>query len=774
MSSSTSRFSFSRLLQRNSRQKKAADSPSQPALLDAIPFRTVTTIPHQLCKVCRKFAKSYQAFRLSRGLALTEFKDGDYAQFRHQTSLRALVKSSLRGCHLCSLIAAAVAHRMEVAVSQQTAQKRTANQFPQLRSIFPFSGPLDEPPPAWPYRITLSVATWHLISYGSMHQLSIHLPVKIPNMVTPDLEIHASPAEEGRDSTCHDAPEPAGQDLTARFVCSTASEACFRLARSWLADCTSNHPRCTKGLHRSPQNYLPTRLLDTNPDERDPTRLRLCLGCDLEPSEPYLTLSHCWGTTPTKKLTSDNIEALKGGFRFEELPLTFQHAVLIARELGVRYLWIDSLCIIQNSISDWEVESATMGRVYSHSLCTISALHSSSSESGCFASRDPQTARPCRILGDETAGLYVHNYSPEMAEWRFSGDDATTGHLHKRAWVVQERLLSPRTLHYGSREISWECVTGDKSEAWPRGIQWDWKDNELYRRPKEMFSSILEFNDKSKLGSYHGAPVGPGDLETSELQDDGAEKFTAPTYIFQKTYGSIIQMYTSCSLTFAKDKLTAISGIIQLIEQSSGLTPIAGLWRELLLPNMLWFSQTSSPRPEFNSGDKPPPSWSWASVSGPVEFVYPRLHVGGEESVLFLKMWVSYKLEWKAVVHEASPTLLHIRAPLRPIRWGENSGAEAYQYNHQARSGNDLWISDFPLNESTSNLHALLVAHGKTQANVESGRMDIGLILAPLDGDDQGKWTRVGLFQQNYWDRDKYPIFVYDAEPLEPSDVLIL
>jgi hypothetical protein len=651
----SSRFSFSSLFRRASRQQNAAFPPSQPALLEAVPFRTTYTIPHKLCKVCRQFSKSYKAFRAGRGLAPTEFKVGDYAQFRHHRSGDALVKSAALGCHLCSLILAKVVQQIEATKSEKTVQKRSISKWPPpIHSIFPVSGPVDEPPIAFPNYITLSVATWVLISYGSMHQLSIHLPRKIPNMVTPDLEIHAFPAEGRRDNSCTDAPEPAGQDLTAQFICSTASEASFQLARAWLTDCLTNHLRCRKGLHRESHNYLPTRLLDTNPDERDPRRLRLCLGSDLESTEAYLTLSHCWGTTPTKKLTSDNIDALKSGFHFEELPLTFQHAVLIARELSVRYLWIDSLCIIQDSVSDWEVESVTMGRVYSHSICTISALHSSNSESGCFTTRDPQTARPCRILGDKTAGLYVHNYSSVKDEWRFSGDDVTTGNLHKRAWVVQERLLSPRTLHYGSQEISWECLTCDKSEAWPDGIQWDWKNNRVYRRPKEMFSSILEFKDKSKLVSYHGTPVGLENLEVAELQeqDSTREEFIAPTYIFQLTYGTIINMYTSCSLTFCKDRLVAISGIIQLIEESSGLTPIVGLWRELLLPNILWTSQTSSPRPEFTSTDKSPPSWSWASVSGPVEFVYPKLHTGSEEPILFIQMWVSYKLEWKAILQE--------------------------------------------------------------------------------------------------------------------------
>jgi hypothetical protein len=86
-----------------------------------------------------------------------------------------------------------------------------------------------------------------------------------------------------------------------------------------------------------------------------------------------------------------------------------------------------------------------------------------------------------------------------------------------------------------------------------------------------------------------------------------------------------------------------------------------------------------------------------------------------------------------------------------------------------------MWISDFPLDESTSNFHALLIAHGTTQNNVEGGRMDVGLVLEPIGRDNNGKWRRVGLFQQHYWDRDEYPIFASpEKEPLELSHVLIL
>lgn len=238
-------------------------------------------------------------------------------------------------------------------------------------------------------------------------------------------------------------------------------------------------------------------------------------------------------------------------------------------------------------------------------------------------------------------------------EWRHGGDDSFSGPLHRRGWVVQERLLSTRTIHYGSKEIFWECLTMDKSEAWPEGILWEWNNNRLYRRPKELFRSILELGAGTKsLLLQADANQDRDQVVIPNLQEtEEPSKWKNPSYLFQQTYSNLVHMYTSCTLTFPSDKLPAFSGVIEALQKSSNLTPVAGLWKELLLPNLLWYSVTPKPRPKFPDKHKPP-SWSWASVDGSIRFMYPRLYSGDEQNVLGFTFWLAFELEWKVKVHE--------------------------------------------------------------------------------------------------------------------------
>ena len=135
----------------------------------------------------------------------------------------------------------------------------------------------------------------------------------------------------------------------------------------------------------------------------------------------------------------------------QELPLTFQHAISITRKLGYQYLWIDSLCIIQDSNKDWHVESLDMKRVYQMSALTIGAARGADSYAGCFVERQPLAHFPCRIAQLST-GFLMTPFDREMPGK--SPPHALTGAaLFDRSWVLQERMLSPRTLYYGPKGL---------------------------------------------------------------------------------------------------------------------------------------------------------------------------------------------------------------------------------------------------------------------------------------------------------------------------------
>lgn len=188
---------------------------------------------------------------------------------------------------------------------------------------------------------------------------------------------------------------------------STNSPQTFSVIRHWIDDCLQNHPECnenflTKGK-TSTDVKLPTRLIFVGKEAHGQLVPRLVLP---EMSEPkvkfnYLTLSHSWAMTGKSiMLTITSLERfLTEGIPLEDLSPTFRDAITITRELGFQYIWIDSLCIIQDSNEDWEKEALTMSDVYGHSSCNISAFGGLPVD-GCFVSRNPLHIFPCRIRRD--------------------------------------------------------------------------------------------------------------------------------------------------------------------------------------------------------------------------------------------------------------------------------------------------------------------------------------------------------------------------------------
>ena len=220
----------------------------------------------------------------------------------------------------------------------------------------------------------------------------------------------------------------------------------------WVNDCLENHGRCCENY----PDHCPTRLLDVFRfwSSRDGD-IVLVEGVDhASASIGYTALSHCWGTPTSRPLITnlDNLASRKERIRFDELPLTFQDAVTTTRKLGIQYLWIDSLCIIQDSPSDWAQEAGRMALVYAGSFCTLSALSSHNSHGGFF--RVAEKERDFVFRYDLTLGSQrIRVFPAEPNHW------ALHGPLMERAWTLQERELSNRIVHFSRDELLWECKT---------------------------------------------------------------------------------------------------------------------------------------------------------------------------------------------------------------------------------------------------------------------------------------------------------------------------
>ncbi len=284
----------------------------------------------------------------------------------------------------------------------------------------------------------------------------------------------------------------------------------------------------------------------------------------------------------------------------QELPLTFQHAIAITRKLGYQYLWIDSLCIIQDSEEDWKVESLDMKRVYQMSALTIGAARGADSHAGCFVKRQPLAHFPCRIAQLST-GFLMTPFDREMPG-KSLPQALPRAPLFDRCWVLQERMLSPRTLYYGPKGLHWEC-----NECYA---------NEIYPQGRSSATGTRDIEALSGLGIHTDASDHRLKLDMIKLGPMTAliDVFEKLTYIrhFYQVWNNLLVSYTKMKLSFLSDILKATSGLISLIEQSTGLTSISGHWKECLPFDLLWHNASPdhcSKAPEYAS-------WSWASMRG--------------------------------------------------------------------------------------------------------------------------------------------------------------
>lgn len=355
--------------------------------------------------------------------------------------------------------------------------------------------------------------------------------------------------------------------------------------KTWISSCIEKHTQCSPRSIAPLGRQLPRRLVEVG--GADTVRLRAVrdMGEGISTIQ-YIALSHCWGFGPRVKLTSNSAAVLYKGIEISALSKTFQDAILVTKrfwdDFGIRYLWIDSLCIVQDSVEDWRRESAIMGEIYQNAFCTLAATAAEDGNCGLFLKRDPRRILPCAIpvvsKGHEQRTFYCVDHE----NW---ANNVSRAPLNGRSWVLQERLLSCRILHFTADQVYWECSGLEASEVFPKG---------LVEGCGERFKQLLPFA---------GLP------ETKQL-DPGR----GPYGIWDR----IIKMYSSGKLTKMSDRLVALSGIAHKVQRLiiPHDTYLAGLWKHDLPFGLLWDVEDSQVQ---NFGKQYiAPTWSWASRAGVV------------------------------------------------------------------------------------------------------------------------------------------------------------
>lgn len=342
--------------------------------------------------------------------------------------------------------------------------------------------------------------------------------------------------------------------------------------RRKLRDCLSSHTMC----HIPAVGFAPSRLLEVSPDLSQ-THIRL-FETDRSRQPKWACLSYVWGTEQLHKTTKGCLLQYMKGICIADLPQTIQDAVTVCRTFDIPNLWVDSLCIVQDDVSDKTRELPLMAEIYRHSLLTISAACARSVTDGflrtdlpfCYESVAPTALRYLGSDGSKTKALVLVE-SPH----RYLAHDFTDP-IDTRAWTLQERLLSPRLLTYSSHGVIWSC-------------------RRLYSRDDQE-----ELYGQNDLGF-----VVPGRRTASIPCIPGSR---------MQPWHNIVEQYSHQDMSLPSDKLVALSAVAQTYSQNADEygTYLSGLWKEMMPRSLMWYVPKGSARCRPN--DYRAPSWSWASV----------------------------------------------------------------------------------------------------------------------------------------------------------------
>lgn len=312
---------------------------------------------------------------------------------------------------------------------------------------------------------------------------------------------------------------------------------------------------------------------------------KLCKGDECSAFDgKYLALSYCWGTGLSVKTTTANFQQMKMRIQLAALPQTLQDAIFITRKLGVRHIWIDSLCIVQDDKADWAREAATMSNVYSKSLCTIAALSSSSCDDGILKGRNKLKVLPATLHPSSDFAVTLY---PGLPTWRTLDNKSS---LNSRGWTLQERELPPRIVYFTISQTAWQCLTTGWIE-----------------------------NTSTAPGHI---PIGNLQAKSSWLFNGNAQreaqKTGRPEDEVYETWYKKVSDYSNRRLSYQTDKLVAIAGIAKKANEQILDTYAAGLWKKDILHGLLWAccSEASTKLQYKRNTQYIAPSWSWASIEG--------------------------------------------------------------------------------------------------------------------------------------------------------------
>lgn len=495
---------------------------------------------------------------------------------------------------------------------------------------------------------------------------------------------------------------------------------------------------------------VPTRLIEIGT-----TEWRLCHMAEEASVEPvkFVALSYRWPKIASIRLLQSTESTFRTGQPISALPQLFQDAMKVAVFLGIRHIWIDALCIIQDSPDDWMHESVRMTFVYANSYCTIAAAASADPNDSLFKERKPEDILPgifeCNTTQDNVPIL--GNFCIiEQDSW-YREFEASV--LQLRGWCLQERVLAPRTIHFAASQILWECDALLQNETF---------------RDKIPYSRLASTIRLSSM--WHG------DKNNGDILASG---------VAFREWANIITGYSRCALTEANDKLVALSGLASFFHKRTNDAYFAGMWRHNLIDYLLWrFTSSATDNDSVESlgelvlrrylgNDEPPrpyvaPSWSWASHHKGVYFGFVNARSFTFATALDPHITTTNGETFGGV----TDGFIHVRGPFFSVTEDEVNKVRAGNFWLQSNDANIpslmptiLWdrIEDLDIKVCILLLLKVYYFHDDNEYGTIGG-----LVLQPRTQSPE-TYVRVGVFDSGvFWrkpQRDRHDLELRNAAP---------
>ncbi|KAF2826648.1 HET-domain-containing protein [Ophiobolus disseminans] len=532
-------------------------------------------------------------------------------------------------------------------------------------------------------------------------------------------------------------------------------EALLPLIKDWMQLCNHTHPRCQ--LRSTPT--FPSLLIAIKDGEQG----QLCLVDGTACGEKYVTLSYRWGSKHNEGYvtTLSNIDSRRNGFLLCDLPATIRDTITLVHWLGIQHVWIDAICIIQDCHDDWTREGGRMNEIYSSSYLTISADTSLDTDAGLFHQRNLLGWQTCihptilKPWDRSTPGPHYGTFPGNaLGRSKLTGSPVPTGAraiccgiapaklcmdtniLSNRGWILQERILSRRILHWSTYEMSWECnelIASERQPAGQAGIEpyRKWTPRDAIETPWKRFRELLYPN------SEHTDEEGfPREMKCGDWHD-------------------FVREFSRRELTYKADRLSAMSGLANAFGKAVRSPPanyFFGLWRETLLFDICWFVAEAHNDIERNTEV---PSFSWASITTAVEFIdMSRVQVVKRNIDVALVQTEPPSITLCGVIINANT--LAAKTPINVFRVEDEGFRDAAIWDQpNAILGDEIVCLRLGINPHFD--HA--------QAEPTSLTF-LGLLLEPIQGANRPTYRRVGFYDGLKPD--------FDMEEMEKSTVTIV